>query len=250
MPLAAAPLTAFFAAFAAVLRVIRGLCFARPAYPPDRINNMWGFLRTLGWLACIVYATIPSFWLLIHPRVDYWRKRRRSPYFVLLPAWMLMWALLALLTARWRFTALYDTPLTWIPALELFALGIGLYIGSARHFSGAQLGGVPELLPGQPNQRLVTTGVRSRVRHPVYLGHLCEMLAWSIGTGLVVCYALTLFAIITGVFMIRLEEEELVVRFGDAYRTYQQRVPALLPRIGGPAYTSEVDAAENRLPSE
>ncbi len=211
---------------------------------------MRSFLRTLGWMACIVYATIPSFWLLIHPRVDYWRSRRRSPYLVLLPAWMLMWAALAALTARWRFTALYDTPLTWIPALELFALGFGLYIASARHFSGAQLGGVPELLPVQSKQRLVTAGVRSRVRHPVYLGHLCEMLAWSLGTGLVVCYILTIFAIITGAFMIRLEEKELIGRFGAAYREYQQRVPALLPRIGGPAYTSEVDVAESRLPSE
>jgi len=71
---------------------------------------------------------------------------------------------------------------------------------------------------------------RERVRHPVYLGHLCEMLAWSIGTGLVVCWALLAFAMITGVVMIRLEDAELEKRFGEEYAAYRERVPAVLPK--------------------
>ncbi len=59
-------------------------------------------LRTIGWIACVIYATIPSFWLLIHPRVEYWRSRPRSPYRILLPAWIAMWLLLAAVTAHWR----------------------------------------------------------------------------------------------------------------------------------------------------
>ncbi|HEY1264149.1 MAG TPA: isoprenylcysteine carboxylmethyltransferase family protein [Terriglobales bacterium] len=212
---------------------------------------MQSSLRIFGWWACIVYATIPSFWLLIHPRVEYWRSRRRSPYLVLLPVWMMMWVVLAAVSWRWKNVTLYDTPLTWVPALEFLAAGIGLYIGSARHFSVAQLGGLPELFPRHREQRLVTAGLRKRVRHPVYLGHLCEMLAWSIGTGLVACYALTVFAIITGAFMIRVEEEELVKRFGDAYHEYQQRVPAILPRLGSSAHTEGVSGrAGDRVPSE
>ena len=39
------------------------------------------------------------------------------------------------------------------------------------------------------------------------------MLAWSIGTGLVVCWALTAFAIVTGTIMIRMEDAELEERF-------------------------------------
>jgi protein-S-isoprenylcysteine O-methyltransferase Ste14 len=77
----------------------------------------------------------------------------------------------------------------------------------------------------------VTSGIRARVRHPVYLAHLCEMLAWSVGTGLAVCYALTLFAMITGAVMIRAEDAELERRFGQEYREYRARVPAVLPRL-------------------
>ena len=95
----------------------------------------------------------------------------------------------------------------------------------------AQLGGLPELLPNHTEQRLVTTGIRARVRHPVYLAHLCEMLAWSVGTGLAVCWALAAFALITGAIMIKMEDQELERRFGDAYRNYRSAVPALVPKV-------------------
>ncbi len=113
----------------------------------------------------------------------------------------------------------------------LFATGFWIYTRASQHFSGAQLGGIPELRPGEHAQRLVTTGIRAHVRHPVYLGHLCEMVAWSIGTGLAVCYGLTVFTILTGAIMIRLEDAELLQRFGDAYREYKERVPAVLPSV-------------------
>ena len=70
-------------------------------------------LRSIGWIACVIYATIPSFWLLIHPRVEYWRTRPRSPYRVLLPVWIAIWLLLGAITAPCRQTGnqdLWDTP--------------------------------------------------------------------------------------------------------------------------------------------
>ncbi len=57
------------------------------------------------------------------------------------------------------------------------------------------------------------------------------MLAWSVGTGLAVCYGLTVFAVITGAIMIRMEDTELEKRFGEEYREYRKKVPALLPRM-------------------
>ncbi|HVO80807.1 MAG TPA: isoprenylcysteine carboxylmethyltransferase family protein [Terriglobales bacterium] len=192
---------------------------------------MLRLIQTVAWLACVVYSTIPSFWLIIHPRVDYWRSRPRSPYRILVPLWIAMWIAVALITAPWRHVALYHSPWSWIPAVVLFALGFYLYLQSGKHFSHAQLGGMPEVLPGHREQRLVTTGIRARVRHPVYLAHLCEMLGWSIGTGLAVCYGLTAFAIATGAIMIALEDAELEQRFGGDYVAYRERVPAVLPRI-------------------
>ena len=188
-------------------------------------------LRMIGWIACVIYATIPSFWLLIHPRVEYWRSRPRSPYRMLLPLWIAMWLLLGAITAHWRELTVYRQWWSGIPAATLFCTGLLLYRLSHSKFTLKQLGGLPEILPDQRQQILVTTGIRARVRHPVYLGHLCEMLAWSVGTGLAVCWALTAFAIVTGTVMIKMEDEELENRFGEEYRQYRSKVPAVLPTM-------------------
>ena len=189
-------------------------------------------LRTLGWLACVVYSTIPSFWLMVHPRAHRWRASERSPFRVLVPAWITMWLGMGLLTGPWRSVTLYATGWSWLPAALLFAAGIYLYARAGAHFSWAQLGGLPEVRTGHYDDRLVTTGIRAHVRHPVYLGHLCEMLAWSVGTGLVVCWLLTVFAVVTGAVMIRMEDAELERRFRDEFLIYRAQVPAILPRIG------------------
>jgi len=191
---------------------------------------MW-FLRTLGWLVCVVYSTIPSFWLMVHPRAHRWRAGVRSPFRFLIPAWITTWFGLGALTGPWRHVLLYNIVWIWIPAFPLFALGIFLYVKSGAHFSWAQLGGMPEVRPAHPDDRLMTTGIRSTVRHPVYLAHLCEMLAWSIGTGLLVCWLLTGFAILTGAAMIQMEDDELQKRFGEQFRNYRASVPALFPRL-------------------
>lgn len=188
-------------------------------------------LRTVAWILCVIYSTIPAFWLLIHPLAEYWRSRRGSPYKILLPIFIGMWALMATITAPWRTILLYENPWTWVPAAFLFCAGLILYRLSCYHFSLTQLAGLPEILPDRTEQRLVTTGIHARVRHPVYLAHLCEMLAWSVGTGLAVCWALTAFAILTGAIMIKMEDQELEKRFGDEYRRYHSSVPAVVPRI-------------------
>ena len=190
-----------------------------------------GLLQTLGWLACVVYSTIPSFWLMVHPRAHRWRAREGSPFRVLLPAWIIMWVGMGCLSGPWRHVRIYSTPWSWFPAAALFAMGILLYSRAGAHFSWKQLGGLPEVLPNQREHRLVTTGIRSRIRHPVYLGHLCEMLAWSVGTGLVVCWVLTAFAIVTGAVMIRMEDAELEQRFGVRYLAYRKVVPAVIPKM-------------------
>jgi protein-S-isoprenylcysteine O-methyltransferase Ste14 len=187
------------------------------------------FLRTLGWLACVVYSTIPLFWLMIHPRAHRWRESHSSPFRVLLPAWIVTWIGMAALTGPWRNAALHSTPRSWIIAALLFAAGIMIYSSSGAQFSWRQLGGLPELRPRNDDQHLITTGIRARVRHPIYLAHLCEMLAWSVGTGLAVCWFLTAFAVATGTVMIRMEDAELETRFGEEYVAYRRRVPGVLP---------------------
>lgn len=188
-------------------------------------------LHTLGWLACVVYSTVPLFWLMVHPRAHRWREKERSPFRMLLPAWITMWVGIGALTGPWRNVTLYSTPWSWLPAVMLFAAGIFIYTRVGAHFSWAQLGGLPEVRARHGDDRLITTGIRAHVRHPIYVAHLCEMLAWSIGTGLLVCWILTALAIATGAVMIRMEDAELERRFGETYAAYRRTVPAVWPRV-------------------
>ncbi|GAC1437328.1 MAG: hypothetical protein NVS1B11_27220 [Terriglobales bacterium] len=144
-----------------------------------------------------------------------------------------MWIVVAAITFQWRHVAAYNAPWTWLPAIVFFSIGLLLYRASAEEFSVKQLGGLPEVLSGHDEQRLVTSGIRARVRHPIYLAHLCEMLGWGIGSGLLVCYGLAAFAVCSGAIMIFMEDQELEQRFGEAYRDYRKRVPAIVPRFSG-----------------
>jgi len=154
-------------------------------------------LRTLAWLACIVYSTIPLFWLMIHPRAHRWRARQASPFLVLVPMRLLIWVGMAALTSPWRNATFYSTPWTWFPDCSHLPQALSSIQPQERPSVGHNPG-LPEVRAGHRDDRLITTGIRSRVRHPVYLSHLCDMLAWSLGTGLAVCWLLTALSIATG----------------------------------------------------
>jgi protein-S-isoprenylcysteine O-methyltransferase Ste14 len=188
------------------------------------------FLQTLAWLACILYSTVPAFWLAVHPFASFWRAYRRNPFALLVPMWIALWIVVGLLTAPWRHVRIYNTTTTWLPASALFIAGIWIYRRSGLGFTWSQLGGLPEIRQSSQQQPFAATGIRAHVRHPIYLGHLLEMLAWTVGSGLAVCFALTAIAILTGAWMIVREDRELESRFGEGYRRYKDNVPAMFPR--------------------
>jgi protein-S-isoprenylcysteine O-methyltransferase Ste14 len=187
-------------------------------------------LPTLAWLACVVYSTIPAFWLAIHPFAGFWRARR-NPFALLAPLWIALWIAVAFITAPRRRVQVYNAPTAWLLGVVLFALGVWIYRCAGVGFSWSQLGGLPEVRVSNASQSpLAVVGIRAHVRHPIYLGHLLEMLAWSLGSGLAVCFVLTAITIITGGSMIALEDRELESRFGEDYRRYKDNVPAIIPR--------------------
>jgi len=187
----------------------------------------------LAMLACSLYCTIPLFWLVVHPFIARWRQQGRRAYAFILPIWAAFIATAFLAMWPFRFAHFYANWFGWAPAAILFLLGFAIYSAAFQSFHHAQVSGLAEMEPDRHRQQLVTTGIRSRVRHPIYLGHLCEIFGWCVGTGLIALCVLALFAILTGALMIRLEDRELEARFGERYRVYRRSVPAVIPRLGG-----------------
>ena len=79
----------------------------------------------------------------------------------------------------------------------------------------------------------VTSGPFAHARHPVYFSMILELLgiglvlnAWLALAGVFVIFTPTLIA------RVRIEERALLEQFGDAYKSYMQCVPAIIPRIG------------------
>lgn len=188
-------------------------------------------LQIVGWIVCGVYATIPAFWLLIHPFAEFWRKRFRAPLKVLGLIWIGLWALSWLATSPWRSSTFPIPPLWGLLAVPFWAISLSIYFGGLRHFSLSQVIGRTELESDRFQQVLVTTGLHARMRHPLYFGHLCTMLGWFSLARTEAVFAQLLFAIVTGAALIRAEDAELEARFGDSFRDYKSRVPAVFPKF-------------------
>jgi protein-S-isoprenylcysteine O-methyltransferase Ste14 len=182
-------------------------------------------------MAAIAYASVPSYWFVVHPFVDFWRHRRRSPFRAVLPLWIAIMFALGALTWPWHGLRLYSSPFAWVPAFVFFVTGVSVYRRVRKEFGAANFSGQAEMRPAEFEQKLVTTGLHARLRHPIYLAHLCTLLGWTVGSGLAVNYALLAFALVTGAVMIGLEERELARRFGEDYARYRRQVGALIPRL-------------------
>ena len=185
----------------------------------------------IAWIFAIAYAAIPPFWLLVHPLAGFWRKQRLNPFLVLVPLWLLIMAGLAIGTLFGVELQLYHTAWSWLAWAVLFAAGVSIYRQVGHGFGRERLVGQAELQPQRHEQKLITAGLHGRVRHPIYLAHFLMLTAWAIGAGSVATLALWIFGVLTGAVMIVLEDRELERRFGDEYREYKRRVPALLPRL-------------------
>ncbi|OPX65776.1 MAG: Isoprenylcysteine carboxyl methyltransferase (ICMT) family protein [Methanomassiliicoccales archaeon PtaB.Bin134] len=117
-----------------------------------------------------------------------------------------------------------------LSAMGLAGLSIALLIRAKAHLD---LGDSFTISPGTNRKRLlITTGIYSRIRHPMYL----SMVMWGIASPLVLQnYVIGAMPLVTiAIFLIvrmPLEESILVEEFGDEYRAYMARTGALLPRL-------------------
>ena len=145
--------------------------------------KLQAYLDVVGLFICSVYCTIPLFWLVFHPFVERWRKYGRRHIVVIIPIWGIFIAAAFALGWPIRHLHLYESRVPWVMGVLFILAGLSIYRSASQGFDRAKVSGLAELEPGQHEQRLVITGIRTQVRHPIYLGHLCEVMGWTLGTG-------------------------------------------------------------------
>ena len=111
-----------------------------------------------------------------------------------------------------------------IPAMPLVGLGAWLGIAGVRETT-------LKVSETHRPDRIVTTGVYSRVRHPQYLGGLVSHIGMSILLSGWYALLSTPIVVVLVYAISWKEEQELVKEFGHLYRAYAMKVPMLLPRL-------------------
>jgi methanethiol S-methyltransferase len=116
----------------------------------------------------------------------------------------------------------------WLVGLPAGLLGIVLMAASIRKYF-FNFSGIRVFFHNNANAILETDGLNKYTRHPLYLGTI--LVTWSIFLffpllrNLLACTATTVYVLIG----IRLEEQKLLLIFGDAYRAYRLKTPMLIP---------------------
>ncbi|HBI16351.1 MAG TPA: hypothetical protein DDY20_12730 [Desulfobulbaceae bacterium] len=127
---------------------------------------------------------------------------------------------------------LQDNPVLLLVQAALLLYGtVMFYLGARvydlRTFLGISQWRNREGNGTEPSMRFLTNGILARVRHPWYSGGIA--LIWGFGS--ITDVFLLTRVLLTAYLLIGtlLEEQRLILKFGDRYRAYRRRVPMLIP---------------------
>lgn len=108
--------------------------------------------------------------------------------------------------------------------------GFGTIIAtkSSKNYSIKRFLGINPSL--KESEELITTGLYSKVRHPLYAGLVLIFLGYFLFAG-TISSAVHLGCLLLYLpFGIYFEEKNLEFQFGEAYQQYKSEVPALIPK--------------------
>jgi len=83
--------------------------------------------------------------------------------------------------------------------------------------------------PPKKETGIVTNGIFSKVRHPMYLGSMLLFLSFVILSCSVLAFLIWIVICFFYYFVARYEEKLLLNKFGKEYKKYQEKVPMFIP---------------------
>jgi protein-S-isoprenylcysteine O-methyltransferase Ste14 len=192
----------------------------------DRVRYVVAVFHLIVVPPCVLY------WFIIHPWIHWWR--RLGPirtYLIVIAITVPVGALLFWFRDLLPGADFGTNWLLVVIAVGLYGVVFWLESQYWRRLTVAILVGIPELSP--PEQRkgvLIQDGIYGVVRHPRYLSAFIAVVAHTLFCNYAGMYILLVLLVPVGYAMIWLEERELIDRFGEEYRRYQQAVPRFIPR--------------------
>lgn len=178
------------------------------------------------WLMATTALVLPYADVLWRFRRPAWGERAYRARLVL--AVLEIAAVAVWVALRGEYTILPEPSATMAVAGALLALTGGLLGAWAKHTLG-RLFSVH--LGVQEGHRLITRGPYAIVRHPIYLAIIYYILGSALAFNDAGLLVLTIAFLVFFLVQLRFEEEIFARHFGDEYRRYQERVPALFPPL-------------------
>lgn len=189
-------------------------------------------MTIFGWLIAVCWATLVGYWCIsgaaavrrIGSQWIWWREiALRLGFFAAVVLLVQIEAAARLLPTAALYVLNTSTLLGFLGFL-MCVLGVGLAIG-ARVSLGS---GWVAPASSEVQHDLITKGLFAWVRHPLYGGLLLAMLGSAIGQS--VLWVLPLIVYGPGfVLSARREEDFLIARFSEQYRSYMGRTKKFVP---------------------
>ena len=126
---------------------------------------------------------------------------------------------------------LFDSKGTSVIGLVLLVVGIALLLYALSQYNLSEFSGIEQLKTNtSPSpQNLKTTGFNSLVRHPLYFAGLIIIWGGFLYSPSVKFLVVSLIATLYLYFGTKLEEQKLLLEFGEEYRSYRKKVGMLIP---------------------
>lgn len=197
--------------------------------------------------ALVVWTAVPPallYWYLIHPLAGQWQTVGRTrTLMVVLPLCLLLLGVMLRWSAPVAGSDLGTSYAAFYSGLILFAGAVFADRRIRRDLGDRTVAGATELIPGaypgapatgSDATILVTDGVYGRVRHPRYAAVTVGTFGLALISNHAAAYGVVVLMVPLVLILARLEEALLTARFGEAYRSYRDRVPAFVPRLHRP----------------
>lgn len=117
---------------------------------------------------------------------------------------------------------------TWATNAGMVLIGVGVVV-TFLGFRGLGKSLTANPVPNQDGE-LITTGIYSRVRHPIYVGLLAITLGLVVSSGVWTQILIWLALALLLTYKLRWEEVMLAAKY-KGYAEYKTRVPAILPKL-------------------
>jgi protein-S-isoprenylcysteine O-methyltransferase Ste14 len=200
-------------------------------------------MATILWLPALIFAQVivivyPGvlvFWLIIHNNIDRFRGRGTRAYRAAVIVWTatagpLLFFRRSLFSIRWPLPSPFAGLFIAIGGCA-FVLALVCLRQALKQIPVRTMVGIPEINPHQNKHAVLNSGVYSKTRNPIYLGHWLLVFAAAALTQFAANWILFVIDCAFLPLLIRAEERELLARYGSEFADYMHRVPRFFPRL-------------------